>query len=88
MRVYDLVPFYRGAIVEDSKLETPILSEVNRNKLWGCLDRLMEFKLDNRNYKLMRWVGFIQGVFWVTGFYDLHELKHHNKGMSHDLETR
>lgn len=30
--------------------------------------------------KLMRWLGFIQGVLWAKQLYTLEELKSHNKG--------
>ena len=29
--------------------------------------------------KLMRWLGYVQGVLHVTGIYSLHELKDHNR---------
>lgn len=28
--------------------------------------------------KAMRWLGFLQGSFWRTGFFTLDELKHHS----------
>jgi hypothetical protein len=33
--------------------------------------------------KLMRWLGFLQGVLWCDGMYSLDELKAHNRGPDH-----
>lgn len=30
--------------------------------------------------KVMRWLGFLQGVLWTFGWYTLEELKSHNRG--------
>lgn len=34
---------------------------------------------DGRREKAMRWLGFMQGVMWVSGEYTLDELKGHNR---------
>lgn len=34
---------------------------------------------EGRREKAMRWLGFMQGVFWVSGEYSLDELKAHNR---------
>lgn len=33
-----------------------------------------------RRDKLMRWLGFMQGVLWATGVYTIDQLKEHNRG--------
>ena len=30
--------------------------------------------------KINRWLGFIQGVLWSTGKYNIYEMRHHNLG--------
>jgi len=35
--------------------------------------------LPNRREKLMRWLGFIQGVLWTRGIMTIEELKNMNK---------
>ena len=34
---------------------------------------------DNRMEKAFRWLGFVQGVFWVLGLYTIEEMKNHNR---------
>lgn len=34
---------------------------------------------EGRREKAMRWLGFMQGVLWVSGEYTLDELKDHNR---------
>lgn len=50
--------------------------------LYHCrsmLDKMEEFIKAGRMDKVMRWLGFIQGVLWVNRVYTLEELKNHNK---------
>lgn len=32
-----------------------------------------------KNEKFMRWLGFVQGVFWQRGWFTLEELKEHSR---------
>lgn len=42
------------------------------------LPQMREFVAEGRREKLMRWLGYIQGVLDVLGVYTLNELKLHN----------
>lgn len=38
-------------------------------------NQIMDGKIEKAN----RWLGFIQGVFWVKGIADIHQLKEDNR---------
>ena len=41
-------------------------------------DEAQKFVDEGRIEKAMRWLGFLQGVFWATGIYTLDDVKHHS----------
>lgn len=43
------------------------------------LDMMEVFITEGRMDKVMRWLGFLQGVFWSRGWYSLEDLKNHNR---------
>ena len=43
------------------------------------IPQVREFVRQGRMEKAMRWLGFIQGVFWIIGMYTIQEMKDHNK---------
>ena len=45
----------------------------------AMLDEMDQFLDQDRLEKAFRWLGFVQGVFWVLGIYTLEELKNHNR---------
>ncbi len=45
----------------------------------GMLDKMEKFLEEGRFEKAMRWLGFIQGVFWCTGAFSLEELMNHSR---------
>lgn len=47
-------------------------------KMRGMLDD------GDRQEKFMRWLGFMQGVFWVIGWFSLEDLKRHNRVKEED----
>jgi len=46
--------------------------------LW-MIDNIPEFLDAKRIEKAMRWLGFVQGIFYTEGIYTIEEMKHHNK---------
>ncbi len=48
----------------------------------GMLDKITEFVEQDRMGKAFRWLGFIQGVLWLSGIYTLNDLKNHNRPSS------
>lgn len=45
----------------------------------GMLDEMEQFVVKGRMEKVFRWLGFIQGCLWSTGYFTLDELKNHNR---------
>jgi hypothetical protein len=45
----------------------------------GMLTKMKKFLDENQIEKTMRWLGFIQGVLWVSGAFSLEELESHNR---------
>lgn len=43
------------------------------------LDQMLVFLEEGRREKVMRWIGFIQGVLWDRGVFDLEDLKNHSR---------
>lgn len=50
--------------------------------------KIREFLHDQRKEKVMRWLGFVQGVLWSEGIYTIEQLAKHNMpdgaAFSHD----
>ena len=45
----------------------------------SMIDEMRQFVAEGRMDKVFRWLGFIQGVLWVNGWYTLEELMNHNR---------
>jgi hypothetical protein len=45
---------------------------------WMCYESAKHLETGKRD-KAMRWLGFIQGVLWNSGLYDLQSLKNDNR---------
>jgi len=43
------------------------------------IPKMREFLKEGRREKTFRWLGFIQGVLWAKGVFNLEELKNHNR---------
>jgi len=45
----------------------------------SMLPKMETFLNEGRREKFMRWLGFIQGAFWVLGIFSIDELRGHLK---------
>ncbi len=54
--------------------------------LYNMTSQMRTFVSEDNREKLMRWLGFMQGVLWVLGVYSLDELKNHNRPDGEDTE--
>lgn len=43
------------------------------------LDEMEELLLEDRREKVMRWLGFVQGVLFASGHFPIEALKNHNR---------
>lgn len=48
------------------------------SKIRSMIPTCREFLKEGRREKLMRWLGFMQGAWWVADVYTVDELKKHN----------
>ena len=46
--------------------------------LYNMIPKMRVFIEEGRREKVMRWLGFMQGSFWVLGIFNLDDLKEHN----------
>jgi len=42
------------------------------------LPKMEKFIKEKQREKFFRWLGFMQGVFWLLGEFNLDELRNHN----------
>lgn len=57
----------------------PLHGDAMRHAHWMCSE-LSRMALDPANRdKVNRWLGFVQGVLWVTGLYSINEMREHNR---------
>jgi len=54
------------------------------NHILQMIPKMKQFISEGRWEKLMRWLGFIQGVFYTIRDFDLESLKNHNR---QDIES-
>jgi len=45
----------------------------------GMIPQMRQFLKEERREKVMRWLGFIQGVLWAEQLFTLDALKNHNR---------
>lgn len=81
-----VLDLYERRLIELSveAIDYPHHSKVRSRKatlghVLGMLPKMREFVAEGRRDKLMRWLGFAQGVLWSAGVYSLEDLKNHNR---------
>ena len=67
--------------------ETTNLHERIQHLMWMC-DEVEYFLKEEKVEKAMRWLGFIQGAFWILGIQDIAQSKKDNmpEGETFDLK--
>ncbi len=68
--------------VEPIKILPNIVLQNPEDGLAHCMAMIPEtikFLKEGRIEKAYRWLGFIQGVLWANGQYNINDLKSHNK---------
>ena len=75
-KVIEVMEMYCERVQRPEELMAPDAAD----KILDMLPRMREFAKDpTKTEKLMRWLGFAQGVLWAEGVYKLEELKDHNR---------
>lgn len=69
----------RAIILDDTATSPWRALEVHvAKKIHSMVPACEEYLRDDRREKLMRWLGFMQGAWWVAGVFSVDELKKHN----------
>lgn len=83
-KVLEAISIYRKFFAGTPKTNFPHNRFVHTNyqaltHCHGMLDDMERFVAEGKMEKVFRWLGFIQGCLWSLGYYDLEELKSHNR---------
>jgi hypothetical protein len=68
-------------VLSDMKIESVRESSVPgslQHLRWMCSE-IIVFINEGRTEKAHRWLGFLQGAFWVKGIFDIEQLKSDNR---------
>lgn len=71
----DVDPSYQG----NGAFFASVLSKFGLAHCHQMLDKMEQFVREDRMDKVFRWLGFIQGVLWRSGVYNLDSLKNHSR---------
>lgn len=47
----------------------------------AMLDKMVGFVQEGKTEKAMRWLGFVQGAFWMAGIYPIDDFKADNRSV-------
>ena len=54
----------------------------------GMIPKMRVFLEEGRREKAFRWLGFLQGVFWMANIYTVEELANHSRPSKGDLKEQ
>ena len=85
-KIREVIDIYRKGFEQkkiskkrSSRNSRPSSKEERLAHIHEMLDEIEIFLEEERIEKAFRWLGFIQGCLWSTGFYTIEELKNHNR---------
>lgn len=78
-KVLEVVDGYREILLKRGNVRVRNFEVPNENHLLWMCDQFRDFLREGRREKAMRWLGFIQGAFWVLGLRSVEEMKNDNK---------
>lgn len=80
LQTYSKALLAKGAVARRGPTTTvlPTGMQALEHALWMC-NESMHHVTEGKMEKAMRWLGFIQGVLWMTGQASIHEMKDHNR---------
>lgn len=85
-KMLEVVQQYRSLLAHIPPLSGPFDSQPTPRKaiahVAGMLDKIEAFVREGTPKswdKANRWLGFLQGVFWVQGTYTLNQMRDHNR---------
>lgn len=77
-KIYEVLNYYELILLP--------MSDMYSQHLLNMIPQMRDFVTDGRREKVMRWLGFMQGVMWARGMFNIDELMDHNRpdGMEFD----
>ena len=70
---------YEQILNNEDHLQKCEITSTEIDHLKSMIPKMKLLLQQGRVEKVMRWLGFMQGVFWTTAVYDLGSLKSHNR---------
>jgi hypothetical protein len=58
---------------------TPTKDGTRLDRAYWCCTQIPKLLDDELTHKAHRWLGFVQGVMWCEGLYEIGEMKGHNR---------
>lgn len=83
-KILEVIERYEQRLPDEILLRSLHSNNVSRmhtealQHLLEMFPQMREFVRDGRREKLMRWLGWVQGVLFMCGIYTLEEMKAHN----------
>lgn len=75
--VFSSTPYSVDKYVENIYVDS-VAQDVINQVLWMC-DQIDDMLIHNNVDKSMRWLGFIQGILWITGVKTIDEMREDNR---------
>lgn len=76
-KIYEVLERYSKDCERMIEEKDPFVLELDHIR--QMIPQVQEFIRQGRMEKAFRWLGFIQGTFWVIGVYSIQEMKDHNR---------
>lgn len=77
-KILEVCDTYNDLLVDIKPVREPNISGSKRHIKW-MLEEINLFLVEDRLDKAFRWLGFIQGAFWVDGTFSIEDMKTHNR---------
>ncbi len=78
-QLHDVLFFYQSELYRRFSIQ-PRRHSISKleHAAWMC-EEARKYLVDGKRDKVMRWLGFIQGILWYGEIYSIEELKDHNR---------
>lgn len=81
--IYDEILEYNGFIKQECSLSDDLTNESSKSTLsmnhirWMINEIPRMIDDPNKKEKANRWIGFIQGILWINGYYSINDMRGH-----------
>jgi hypothetical protein len=80
-QIVKLLAFYKDVLLKQQEIgnRTDLAPDLRWERLLSMLPQMEQFRINGQTAKLMRWLGFMQGAFWVLHVFTIDEMRVHNR---------